>query len=337
MKSKLLYLLIIAILFSCTEDDGTATTITCADNTYFAWSTSDMANFNGIINVVQNTTSNIATSSFNLNSSISNSITARNNPSAWDKVNRQSIWFNQENQSDVLVYDESLNTITATPLPASTQGILGRITAPVFLNGTLYVMDMDINPAQPSYTIHTLNTSTGVLGPVLTTISLNPGTTSRDTSFTFATATSNGVDTLFFRIANNIHYYNVNTGIITTYNSLPITGDNYSGLEYHQDKDVFYVVSSINNNVDLVEIKINAANNYLITPLFTGLNVNENSMQLEWKDCGKRLHLISNYPASQNSGLQDRTEITEFNLDFSPTFVTQTFNSFIFGFVHKEI
>lgn len=336
MKSKLVFLLLIAVSLSCTEDDGTTSTITCVDNTYYALSTSDMANSNSVIDVIENTTSNITTSSFNVNGGIGLSITPRNNPSAWDKVNRQFIWFDQEENTDAIVYDELLNVTSNISLPSSNLGFLGRITAPVFLNGILYVMDYNVNPASPSYNIHSMNPTTGVLGPILASGGFTPGTTVSDLSFTWASATSNGIDTLYFRVQDHIIFYDVNTTLQTMYNNLGIQGSYISGLEYNADENLFYVVNDNNGSVELTEIEINGLNSYTLNTLYTGLNVNIESVQLEWKDCGKRLHLITHFNFG-NAATPAQTDIIEFNLDASPSFVTQSFNSFIFGFVHKEI
>ncbi|MGJ8684874.1 MAG: hypothetical protein ACSHWW_09625 [Nonlabens sp.] len=336
MKTKFLLLLLIAISFSCTEDDGTASTITCIDNTYFALSTSDMQNTNNVIDVLQNTTANITTSSFTINGGIGTGITPLNHPSAWDKVNRQFIWFDQEEAADALVYDEATNFTTNLTLPNSSWGFLGRISAPVYLNGTLYVLDQDVNPASPRFNIHTMNPSTGTLGPILATGGLIPGTAPFDLTNTYATATSNNVDKLYFRVGTEMFSYDVNTAVLNIFNSLPLNGTYHSGLEYNQTKDVFYVLTGDNLNVDLVELEFTLPNNFTATTLYSGVNVNVESMQLEWKECGKRLHAISHFNFG-NPSTQAQTEIIEFNLDASPSFVTQSFNGFIFGFVHKEL
>ncbi|WP_397300111.1 hypothetical protein [Nonlabens ulvanivorans] len=337
MKIKILLLILIVISFSCTEDDGTATTITCTDNTYYALRSSNMGNPNGVIDVIQNTTSNITTSSFTVNGGIGISNSLRNHPSAWDKINKRFVWFDQEEGVDGFVYDETSNTLNNFSLPATAQTNLGRFTAPVFFQGVLYVLDFDANPAAPRFDIHIMSPSNGSIGPSLGQVLFNPGTLVTDGSFTFATSTTNDVDTIYFRVGNDIIYFNPISGIITDYRSINGIGGFTTGLEYNADKDVFYAVTDNQGSIDLLEIKINGANNYSVTVLEDNLNINMDSVSIEWKDCGKRLHIVTNFPGSPSSGGQDISEIIEFNLDASPSFVTQSFNGFIFGFVHKQV
>jgi len=298
---------------------------------------SNMGNPSGVIDVIQNTTSNITTSSFTVNGGINASNTVRNHPSAWDRMNKRFVWFDQEEGIDGFVYDETSNALNTFSLPATAQTNLGRFTAPVFFQGVLYVLDFDANPAAPQFDIHIMNPSNGSIGPSLGNVLFNPGTLVTDGSFTFATSTTNDIDTIYFRVGNDIIYFNPISGIITDYRGINGIGGFTTGLEYNADKDVFYVVTDNQGSIDLLEIKINGVNNYAVTTIDSSLNVNMDSVSIEWKDCGKRLHIVSNYPASQTSGGQDTTEIIEFNLDASPSFVTRSFNGFIYGFVHKKI
>lgn len=337
MKIKILLLILIIVSISCTEDDGTTTTITCTDNTYYALRANNMSNPGGSIDVIQNTTSNITTSSFAVNSSLSAGNTLRNHPSAWDKINKRFVWFDQEEGADGFVYDETSNTLNNFSLPATAHTNLGRFTAPVFFQGVLYVLDFDAFAPAARFDIHIMNPSNGSIGPSLGQVLFNPGTLVADGSYTFATSTTNDVDTIYFRVGNDIIYFNPISGIITDYRGINGIEGFTTGLEYNADKDVFYAVTDNQGSIDLLEIKINGANNYSVTVIEDNLNINMDSVSIEWKDCGKRLHILTNFPGSPSSGGQDLTQILEFNLDASTSVVTQSFNGFIFGFVHKQV
>jgi len=318
----LFILLTISIATSCIDHDPNTNTYTnCTDVNYYGLRTADMSNSLGSIEIINNTTANFNTTSFNTLQSISYPLGVANNSGAYDSNTETMVFIDQWNNNNYLItYNLVTNTANAIQIVTSTSN---SITAPVFLNGQLYVLEID-NLAQSMYLKEVINLLTGTLSATLLTIPLSTFGQANDTMANKVFATTNGTNTLYF-LGDSLMEVTMTPFYPYSVKALP-TSSRYLDLVYIETGKLVSVEHT-GSLVDIVKLDISGTTITQTTQL-SNIDANPESIALVYKECGDRLHVLT-HMTFNNSRIHEVDILNN-------SIVTSNFPGFIFGIIHKN-
>ncbi len=313
------------ILFSsCIDDDGNLTTppVLCNDVDYFGFRADGMSNGSNTIEVVRNNNSNFNLTSFTSQTSFTYNGTIANNSATFDKNIQKMAFIDEWNIVEQLfVYDFGTNAVSVFPIAGS-----NRVTAPIFLNGTLYVLEKDSNTSDVSFKTLSL---TGTLSTAVFTIpAATIGFLNPDTMNNLAYSTTDGGDFLYFLLGGKLLTVDVTNPAAYTLKTMP--NSHYLDIAYMQTGELLTVKNS-GVSVDLMRLDISAAT-ITETVEVAGLDINPESVAIVYKECGDRAHVLTHFVFG---GANVVSKIHEVNV-LTHTVISNDFSGWMFGFVHKE-
>lgn len=320
--------LIISFGISCSDNDQPNPTPTCqnTDILGIGFIPADIANAGSsqLFGYLNNSTS---TSTLNPISTIS--ITNPATPTYLQMSSANNAIYNPVNGDYKLVIAEERRMITLNSTGAITHTpiVTGLpspdiTNAPVYLNGNLFFG-------------HISNASGNLVFDVLDsnfisvkTVTIPSANRSGNYDWNFTSAT-NGVDELYFAVANNIIIYNTisNTISANMITGVPIPSGSIIGLEFkendklyalHEDWDISSIPSSLLNNTKLVELNITTPSSITKTTVIDlGFDVNFEFFSTTYNECNQKYYLST--MASGSSGIFSKN--LRIDLSGTPTIV----------------
>ena len=328
--NKILFLIIITtFLFSCIDDDGdTSTPITfCNDNDYYAFFDAAQSNPDNIVDVIKNTTSNITTTNISMLTNVDFPPEARNANGTWNKVTNTLFYLDESEREYALSYDLATNTANNHSIAALTTG---RLTAPVYNQNKLFMLDIDNSG---NVDIKTLNSSFTVLSPSIANFPAATVPNSPDTQETLAYGATDENCLIYFLVGNTIIEYDQcfsspSSPPYTTY-SINMPGT-YLDIAYRQNGNLISVrKDNVTNNLEVVELDLTASPGVAtVISVIPTINANEESIQLTYKECGDRVQVLTHFNNSTST-------VVEVNMS-TLNVISENFNGWIFGMVHDQ-
>jgi len=230
------------------------------------------------------------------------------------------------NDIDLILYNIANNTATSVSLNIPSTN---WATAPIFLNGDLYIMEVNYTIGE-MYLKKVTNIATGLTSSALLTVSTSTFGIANDTMGTKVFATSNGVDTLYF-LGDNLLEVNLSSATPYTVKPLPTNG-RYLDIVHTQTGELMSVVHNSNATVNLVKLDVSQAA-VTQTTYTSNIAVNPESVALVYKECGDVLHILTHHTFAANNTESTILEVSMQN----GTLVSRDFSGFIFGIIHKAI
>ncbi len=333
MKNQNFLIVLIACFFtfsltSCLDDDGIAVTplVPCTDYHYYGFKAADMSNTNGTIEVVTNSSGNFNTATFNsplTNLTYTNTIA--NNSATYDKGLQKMAFVDQWNgNNDMFVYDFLANSTSSVSINST-----NFITAPEFLNGTLYVLEVDLTAGNAYLKSLALN---GTLSAAIATIPTSTFPLNPDPMNNWSYSCTDGVNTLYFLGRDHLLTIDMTAPASYVIQNLPSNGT-YSDIVYTQNGDLLSVARQ-SSTMNLVSLDITGAT-LTESILQSNLDINPESVALVYKECGDRLHIVTHMTFNGNPS-SIFTKIHEINI-LSNVALQKDFPGWMFGVVHKAI
>ena len=323
---SLFFLAIFTLGFSsCIDDDGIpATPVTlCTDTDYLAFR-SDGQVPSAQIDVVSNTTPFFNTTTFAANTSFTSPVsTLGNNSSAWDPVGQRMVFIDQWNNSGLWVYDQVGNNVTQVSIPTTNQ-----LTAPEFLNGQLYVVEVDFGTQSLILRGLTITGTSSTLGAPLHTVPFSSMGLSSDTMNNLLFSTSDKNDQLYIMGRDKVLIFDVSL-LTDQLVSLPTSNGSYHDLVWTQDGTLLSVFND-SGSADIVRLDVSTPTATQTTEI-PGISVNPESISLVYKECGDRLHLLTHFTFG-GSGVETRIYDIEM---LSKTTITRDMPGWVFGMAHR--
>ena len=256
---------------------------------------------------------NNSTSTSTLNPINTISLTNPATPSTLQMSSANNAVYNAVTQEYKLVIAEERRMITLNSTGAITHTpiVTGLpspdiTNAPVYLNSNLYFGHLSNSSGNLVFDVLDNNYTS------VKTITIPSANRSGNYDWNFTSAT-NGVDELYFAIANNIIIYNTvsNTISANMVTGAPIPTGTIIGLEYkendklyalHEDWDISSIPNSLLNNTKLVELNIaNPSSITKTTVIDLGFDVNFEFFSTNYNECNQKYYIST--IASGSSGL----------------------------------
>ena len=271
---------------SCFDDDGNPSTPVqlCTDFNYLGFR-ADGQNPSGPIEVIGNATGDFATTSFTANTSFNPGVTTiGNNSAAWDDIGQRLAYIDQWNNNGLWIYNLGGGV---TQVPVSTTN---PITAPEFLNGQLYVVELDFGTQM--MLLRPVSLPSGTLGAPIYVMTFANFPFNPDTVNNYLYSTSDQNNTLYIMGTEKLLIYDVST-LSATILSLP-TGVRYHDVVWTQNGTLLSVARSFGGGINLERLDVTGTS-AIPTIEITGLDVNPESISLVYKECGDRLHIMTHF------------------------------------------
>ncbi|MCB0635884.1 MAG: hypothetical protein KDC54_04675, partial [Lewinella sp.] len=256
----------------CLDTNGPGTPITvCNDVNYFGYRAAGMSNTSGTIEPITNTSSNFNTTNFSPvgGASFSFSGVVANNSATYDPTTQTMTFVDQWNLNNTR-WDTDLLTGNTTQVNINSTF---RITAPEYLNGTLYVLEVDINGGM----IYLKTVSGATLSAPLASLPLNTFMLANDTMGNLYFSTTDGVSKLFYVGQDQILEVDVSGVPVLTVHPLPLPG-RYLDLVRMQNGELVSVLDHPSGGIDVVTIDISGP--AVVTSVVPNIDVNPESVAL---------------------------------------------------------
>ncbi|MEM7571781.1 MAG: hypothetical protein AAF433_02720 [Bacteroidota bacterium] len=309
---------------SCIDDDGNPVTpvTLCTDVNYLGFR-ADGQSPGTPIEVVSNATADFSTTSFVANTSFTPSVnTIGNNSAAWDNVGLRMVYIDQWNNSGLWVYNFG-STVTQVSVPTA-----NPITAPEFINGQLYVVEVDYSAQMLLLRPLSIVGTTSVLGTPLHVMTFANFPFNPDTVNNYLYSSSDQSNQLYIMGTEKLLIYDVTTFSATVV-GLP-TGGRHLDVVWTQDGTLLSVFHSASGSSDLVRLDVSGPTATSATAI-SGLDVNPESIALVYKECGDRLHIMTHFVFG-GSGVTTRFYEVEMN---SLGMISRDFPGWIVGIAHR--
>ena len=206
----------------------------------------------------------------------------------------------------------------------------GQLSAPIYVSNKLLVLDFNTSG---NIDIKSIDPTISIFSAAFATIPSTQFTNTSDGQDTLAYAATDEDCIAFFLVGNTIIEFNICTTVPLVYHTINLPGDYYD-LAYRQNGNLISVRKN-GTNLDIVELDIMSTPGTasVITKL-TGINANPESIQLVYKECGDRLHVLTHFSFT-GSPATTKSKVIEVNLS-NLSFVEQDFPGWIFGLVHDQ-
>lgn len=308
---------------SCIDDDGNPVTpvTLCTDVNYLGFR-ADGQSPGTPIEVVSNATADFSTTSFVANTSFTPPVTTiGNNSAAWDDIGQRLVYIDQWNNNGLWVYNFGGGVTQVAP-PST-----NPITAPEFLNGQLYVVEVDFSAQL--LLLRPLSIPAGVLGAPIHVMTFANFPFDPDTVNNYLYSSSDQNNQLYIMGEEKLLIYDVST-LSPTVVTLP-TGVRYHDVVWTQNGTLLSVARPLGgSSIDLVRLDVTGPTALSNTEI-SGLDVNPESISLVYKECGDRLHIMTHFVFG-GSGVTTRFYEVEMN---SLGMIPRDFPGWIVGIAHR--